>query len=138
MAKGLCVIVSVIGLGVIGCAQSSDGLDKQATPIPESSLIFARVAVEVGQIKIAQMPEFRVTVDGMDVDQRTELWLSLKQLHDAEHADEAIAHEAVSTEPLAEEAGGCTILPCSHSAWSLTAQWCCALGQNRMFYASDI
>lgn len=147
MVKHISIAVALFGfVHASGCAQGSGDVDTKAIPIPDSNVVFARAAVEVGQIAIAQMPDFEASVRLMHVDERTELWLTLKELHDGLHPSNATEHELTSSTEqglqqadtvIAEEAG-CTILPCSHSAWSLTAQWCCALGENRMFYHSDI
>lgn len=94
----------------------------------------------VFEIKRHEMPQFEASVERMNLGERTELWLSLKELHDSPHPSQAVEHNAPPRSELsvALEDTGCTRAECSHSEPNCTvAQWCCAFGENALFWAYD-
>ena len=142
MAQRLGLAIVLLGLSeILGCARAPGGIDTKVEPGPESINAYARGAVEVGRIKISQMSDFEASVERMSPGQRTELWRTLEQLHDRVHPSAAVEHDATSRAELSvplEDDSGCTRAACSHSDPSCTvAQWCCAFGENALFYAYD-
>jgi len=138
MVRRFGLLIMILGLcGVCGCAQDpaeSNTTDTKAVPIPEATVMYARAAVEVRKIKMSQMPEFEASIERMDRGERTALWLSLKELHDSTRPSNAAAPRA---ENFSEEAS-CTVADCSHSVpYCVVAQWCCAFGEDALFYAYD-
>ncbi len=89
------------------------------------------------------MPQFETFVARMSLGERTELWLTLKELHDSVHpsdASDAVEYDGTSRSELSEplEDAGCTRAHCSHSDPNCTvAQWFCTFGENASFWAYD-
>lgn len=140
MPQRLGLVVLLLGLsGIFGCAQTPGKSDTVVTPDPQSTMIYARAAVEVGKIDIAQMPAFQASVEHMNLDERAQLWVTLQELHDSVHPSEPAAHDAVAPSgPSGVESFGCSTAHCSHSdPNSQTAQWCCAFGEDALFYQDD-
>ena len=138
MVKTVGVVIMMLGLsGLFGCAQDPGKSDMEVVPTLDT-MTYARAAVEVGKIDVAQMPEFKASVERMNVDERTDLWLNLKDLHDRIHPSEAAGHDAeFCDEQISLEegsGGGCSNQRCSHSSSCGLAQWCCAFGENATFY----
>jgi hypothetical protein len=140
MHQRIGLVVILLGLsGIFGCAQTPDKSDTVVAPAPESTVIYAHAAVEVGKIDIAQMPEFQASVERMNLDERAQLWGTLQELHDSVHPSEPAEHDgAAKSGPSGAEAFGCSTAHCSHSdPNSQTAQWCCAFGEDALFYQDD-
>jgi hypothetical protein len=140
MAKHLGLAIMIFGLsGIVGCAQAPVGDETEVAPVPRSTVTYARAAVEVGRIELAQMPAFEAFVERMDVGERTALWLTLKELHDSVHPSQAPEDDAPSRSVVTPlEDFGCRPAACSHSdRYSETAQWCCALGEDYLFFMND-
>jgi hypothetical protein len=140
MTKQLGLAIMIFALSAIaGCAQAPVADDTKVAPVPESVVTYARGAVEVGRIKLSQMPEFEASVEQMNLGERTALWLTLKELHDSVHPSQVVEHATLPsdlTTPIEET--GCARAYCSHSdTSSLVVQWCCAFGENALFWAWD-
>ena len=137
----------VLGSVLVGAALlvSCGGVEQTPTPTPtptpapppETTLIYARAAVEVGTIDISQMAEFEVSVQRMDPAQRSELWLRLSQLHADNHPSlhPSQATNGTTSSALSVEASGCSPSRCSHSV-GCSADWCCAFGEDAVYYGS--
>ncbi len=122
---------------LVSCAGVEPGPDPAPAPTPApapvDTVLFARAAVEVGTIEMAEMAEFELSVQRMDLTQRSELWQTLKELHANVHPVGAAAAR-VDTSSLKEEGGGgCSPERCSHSG-GCKAAWCCAFGEDAVFY----
>ena len=135
MSRTLSLVSILLGLSVVlGCTEDPGKRDTKVAVIPESTETFARAAVEVGTIDYAHMAEYAASVQGMNRDQQTRLWLSLKELHDGG------AHPSETPVVYGDEGGSgaggsCDILKCSHSAVKCgTSMWCCAFGEDKTFY----
>ncbi|HEX7836993.1 MAG TPA: hypothetical protein VF469_05990 [Kofleriaceae bacterium] len=146
MSKNLSLVVMMLGLsGIYGCAQDPGASDTKLASIPRSPVTYAHAAAEVGKIEIAQMPEFEASVERMTLDERAELWLTLKGLHDGVHPSEA-AENVVMSSPgtilQVEDSGGgsgCSTDRCSHSQSSGGTGWfCCSFGENATWYHDPI
>jgi hypothetical protein len=130
----LSLVSIVLGLsGVWSCAEDPSNRDTKA---PESTETFARAAVEVGTINLAGMAEFEASVQRMNRDQQTRLWLSLKELHDGVHPSDSTV--SFGDEGGSGAGGSCDILRCSHTNVTCgSAMWCCAFGEDKTFYLSS-
>lgn len=122
---------------LISCGGVEPAPEPAPTPAsaPASTLLYARAAVEVGTIDSSQMAEFELSVQRMDLAQRSELWRKLEELHANVHPSGAAAARVDTSSLAAEGGGGCSPERCSHSA-GCRAAWCCAFGENAVFYDS--
>ena len=127
------LVFIALGLsGVLGCAEDPGKSDTKVAIIPESTETFARAAVEVRAIGLADMVEFEASVERMNSDEQTQLWLSLKELHDLVHPLETAVRLDEGEET------GCDILKCSHTVGKCgRSMWCCAFGENATYYGEE-
>lgn len=138
MMKKLALVIITLGLsGIFGCAQNPETTDPNVAPTLDT-MKYARAAVEVGKITVAEMPEFKASVERMSLDERAGVWLTLEQLHDSVHLSGVAEQDAEfcgeETFLVEAEGGGCSNARCSHSASCGLAQWCCAFGEDATFY----
>jgi hypothetical protein len=118
---------------LISCGGLEPAPAPDPTPAPVETVMYARAAVEVGTIDISEMAEFEVSVQRMDLAQRSEIWQKLKVLHENVHPSGAAAARADTSSVKEGGGGGCSPARCSHSA-GCTAAWCCAFGEDAVFY----
>lgn len=124
--KVMALVVALAGVALVAACGGVEPNPTQMVQAPESALLYARGAVEVGRIDISQMGDFEAAVQRMDGAQRSALWAQLTELHAKVHSSTASTSSALM-------APGCSPNRCSHSVGCL-AQWCCAFGEDATYY----